>query len=128
MSARFSSDSLPAAMFSRRHPQAKEIAPPDPRADHLESHIDDRCTSPTALRRSSRPVAFAPAQKHMRGKACDPWNQETRDVGEEIFPTAEAYPYCSVPRLADHAHALARERARRQSTNRAAQPAPCPQA
>src|SRR6188474_3416228 len=126
MSARFSSDSLPAAMFSRRHPQAKEIAPPDPRADHLESRIDDRCTSPIALLHFSRPGAFAPAQKHMRGKACGPWNQETRGVGEEIFPTTEASRYCSVPRLADHAHARARERARRQPTNRAAQQAPCP--
>src|SRR6267143_2457840 len=127
MSAGFSNDSTPAATFSRRHPQVTEIAPRDPRADHLKSRTDDRCISPTALPRFSCPGAFALAQKHMRGKACGPKNQEARDVGEEISLTAQASPCCRVSRSTDHAHAAAQERVHRQSTNRAAQPAPRPQ-
>src|SRR4029077_19045081 len=127
MSAGCSSDSTPAATFSRRHPRVTEIATLDLRADHLKSRIDDRCISPTALRRFSCPGAFALAQKNMRGKACGPKNQEARDVGEEISPTAEASPCCRVLRATDHAHAPAQELARRQSTNRVARPAPRPQ-
>src|SRR4029077_8115217 len=97
MSARFSSDSPSAATLPRRHPPVTKIAPPDPRVDHLKNRTDDRCISPTALRRFSRPRAFALAQKHMRGKACGPKNQEARDVGEEISPTAEAFPCCRLP-------------------------------
>src|SRR5207247_10036294 len=127
MSVGFSSDSTPAATFSRRHPRVTEIAPSDPPTDHLKSRIDDRCISPIALRRFSRPEAFALAQKHTRGKACGPKNQKTRDVGEEISPAPEASPGCRVPRSTDHDHDPAQERARRQSTNRAAQPAVRPQ-
>src|SRR6476660_1519021 len=127
MSAGFSGDSPSAATFPRRHPPVTKIAPPDPRVDHLKNRTDDRCISPTALRRFSRPRAFALAQKHMRGKACGPKNQEARDVGEEISPTAEASPCCRVPRSTDHAHAPAQKRVRRQLTIRAAQPAPRPQ-
>src|SRR6266481_8088107 len=122
MSVGFSSDSTPTATFSRRHPRVTEIASSDPPADRLKSRIDDRCISPVALRRFSRPGAFAPEQKHTRGKACGPLNQETRDVGEEISPVAEASPCYRLPRSTDHAHAPAQERVRRQSTNRAAQP------
>src|SRR5512132_3239392 len=127
MSVGFSSDSTPAATFSRRHPRVTEIAPSDPQADHLKSRIDDRCISPIALRRFSRPGAFALAQKHMRGKACGLLNQETRDVGEEISPMAKASPCWRLLRSTDHDHAPAQERARRQSTNRAPQPAVRPQ-
>src|SRR5947208_7239369 len=113
MSVGFPSDSTPAATFSRRHPRVTEIAPSDPRADHLKSRIDDRCISPIALRRFSRPGAFALAQKHMRGKACGPLNQETRHVDEEISPAAPASTYCRLPRSTDSDHAPAKERARR---------------
>src|SRR6266481_8472256 len=127
MSVGFPSDSTPAATFFRRHPRVTEIALSDPRADHLKSRINVRCISPIAFRRFSRPGAFALARKHMRGKACGLLNQETRDVGEEISPAAEASPCCRLPRSTDHDHAPAQERARRQSTNRAAPPAVRPQ-
>src|SRR5919106_5631780 len=122
MSVGFSSDSTPAATFSRRHPPAMETAPLGPRADYLKSRIDERRIAPTGFRRFSRPVAFVQAQKHTRGKACDPWNQEARNVGAEISQVAEASRSWRPPRSADHGHARAQERARRQSTNRAAQP------
>src|SRR5215208_461853 len=109
MSVSFSSDSTPAATFSRRHPRVTEISPSDPRADHLKSRIDVRCISPIALRRFSRPGAFALTQKHMRGKARGPLNQETLDVGQKIFPTTEVSPCCRLPRSTDYDHAPAQE-------------------
>src|SRR6476659_11195379 len=122
----FSSDLTTAANFSRRHPRVTEIAPQEWRADHWKSRTNDRCISPTALRRSFRPGAFALAQKHMRGKASGPQNREARDVGEEIYPTGEPSLCCRAPRSTDHAHVPAPEPVRPQSTNRVAQPAPLP--
>src|SRR4029077_2846302 len=90
MAVSFLSDSTPPARFCRRHPRAMEIVPSDPPVDHLKSRTDDRCISLTAFRRSFRPAAFAQAQKNMRGKLCDRWNQLSRDVGQEISPAAEA--------------------------------------
>src|SRR5436309_6388050 len=114
MSAGFSGDSTPSATFSRRHLQVTEIASRDSQTGHLKSHTNDRCISPTALRRFSSPAAFALAQTHMRGKACDRWNQTGRDVGEEISPTTQASLYCRSLRSTDRDPGLAKERARRQ--------------
>src|SRR4029453_14390461 len=122
MSGGFSSHSRPAATFSRRHLPAMETGPSNPPSDHLKSRINDRRILPTGFRRFFRPVTFAQAQKRMRGKACGPYNQEAWLAGEETFPVAEASPCWRPPRLADHGHARAQERARRQSANRAAPP------
>src|SRR6478752_4874206 len=107
MSVRFLSDSTPLARFCRRHPRAMEIVPSHPPADHLKSRKDDRRISLTAFRRFFRPAAFAQAQKNMRGKVCDRWNQLSWDVGREISPAAEASLCCRLLRLTDHDHARA---------------------
>src|SRR4029079_7729468 len=121
-----SSDLTTAANFSRRHPRVTEIAPQDSRADHSKSRTNDRCISPTALRRSLRPEAFALAQKRMRGKASGPQNQEARDVGEEIYPTEELSLCSRVPQSTAHVHVPAQEPMHPQSTSGVAQPAGLP--
>src|SRR5262245_46695046 len=123
MSVSFLSDSTPPARFSQRHPRALEIVPSDPPADRLKSQTDDRCISPTGFRRFLAPAASAQTQKNKRDKACDRWNQQRRDIGEEISPAAEV-SRCRRPlRLADNDYAQAHERVRRHLTNREAQPA-----
>src|ERR1043166_1612454 len=86
MSVSFLGDLMPAARSSRHHPQAMEIVPSDLRADHSKRRTNDRCTSPTALRRFLAPGAFARTQTNTRDKACDRWNRQSRDVGPEISP------------------------------------------
>src|SRR3982751_2464113 len=127
MSAGSLSDSTPAATFSRRHLQVMEIASRDWPPDHLKSRTNDRCISPTALRRFSRPAATAAAQKHKRGKARGRLNPKTRDVGEEISPKSLASLYPRSLRSTAHDRAVAKEPVRGQSTNLVAQPASRPQ-